>query len=78
MRVSSEMSDIDRNRPKTTNLTSLDDDCLEYLFGYLDAFDLLRVTDAAKQFHNAVGLVFKRKYGASKVIIGSGYSCNKK
>lgn len=75
---SSKSMNNDRNRSKATNLTSLDDDCLEYLFGYLDAFDLLMVADAAKQFHTAVGVVFKRKYSAVKMIIGGGHNYDKR
>lgn len=55
-------------------LTSLDDDCLEFLFDYLDWSDLLNVADSSRMFHTAVGLVFKRKYHKSSIII-DGIAC---
>lgn len=55
--------------PKCTKVTNLDDDCLEFLFSYLDWVDLLNVADSSSIFHTAVCLVFKRKYHKSKLII---------
>lgn len=54
---------------KCTKFISLDDDCLEFLFGYLGWTDLLSVADSSPLFHTAACLVFKRKYHKSKLII---------
>lgn len=68
-----EPMNFDSNETESVKLTSLDDDCLEHLFGFLDAFDLLNMADTTKQFLNASCVVFKRKYCSAKVVIGGGY-----
>lgn len=74
----SEPMNIDSNEPDSMKLTSLDDDCLEHLFGYLDTLDLMNVADSTKQVHNAACVVFKRKYCSGKVIIGGGHNYKKR
>lgn len=47
---------------ETTKITSLNPDCMEFIFNYLDLYDLLSVADSSKTFYNPVCQIYKRKF----------------
>lgn len=55
----------------TTNITDMNDDCLEKIFEYLDPQSLFNVGVSNKYLNISANTVFKRKYGQKKVYIGS-------
>lgn len=52
----------------TTNITDLDDDCLEYIFKKLNLSDLLNVADSSKSFKKALNLAYLSKYGKNFIV----------
>lgn len=55
-----------------TNITDINDDCLEHIFKKLSFDDLLNVADSCKRLKNAARLAFTSKYGRHMVRI-NGY-----
>lgn len=58
------------NQTETVSLASLNTDCLEFLFKFLELNDMLNIADCSKQFTTAVCLAFRWKYGNERVSIG--------
>lgn len=48
-------------------LTTINNDCKELIFDYLEWQDLINIADSSKQLYIAACGVFKRKYGNSKI-----------
>lgn len=62
---------------QTTEITHLNDDCLEHIFANLDLQDLVNITRLNNRFQYAARLVFKRNYGDKQIRIYSyGLSCD--
>lgn len=55
----------------STNITDLDNDCLEYIFKKLELKDLLSVADASKCFKVAVDMAYTSEYGKMQVFIST-------
>lgn len=53
----------DAREYKTIKIIYLNDDCLEYIFNYLNLHDLLSIGESNTRFQYAAGIVFKRKFG---------------
>lgn len=51
-------------RSSTTKLFDLNDDCLDEIFGHLDAMELCSVRQVCKRFRQLTGWHFKRKFSA--------------
>lgn len=49
------------------NLTSINDDCKQKIFDYLEYGDLINIAETSKKLHTAVHAAFKRKYGNGKL-----------
>lgn len=52
------------------NLITVNNDCKELIFDYLEWQDLIRVAETAKPFYTSVCRVFSRKYSNSRIDIG--------
>lgn len=48
-------------------LTTINNDCKELIFDYLEWQDLINIADTSKQLYAATCRVFKRKYGNAKI-----------
>lgn len=55
---------------ETIKIINLNDDCLEHIFNYLDARDLLNIGQSNTRFQDPAGIVFKRKFGDDVHIYG--------
>lgn len=51
-------------------LTTINNDCKELIFKYLEWPDMINIADSNKQLYPAVCRVFNRKYGKAKVDFG--------
>lgn len=58
-------------RSKPEDLTTINNDCKELIFDYLEWSDLINIADSSKTFQTAACTVFKRKYGYGKIEFGS-------
>lgn len=57
--------------PETLNLVTINNDCKELIFEYLNWEDLMCLADTSKQLYSSVCRVFLRKYGSNaKVDLG--------
>lgn len=59
--------------PGSMNITNLNNDCMSYIFEYLELNDLLNIADSSKAFYVALYRVFKRKYNKTDLILGKDY-----
>lgn len=48
-------------------LTTINNDCKELIFDYLEWPDLINIADSSKQLYSAVCRVFYRKYSNAKI-----------
>lgn len=53
------------------NLVTINNDCKELIFDYLDFKDLINIVETSKQLNTAVCAVFKRKYGNKRIYFTS-------
>lgn len=57
--------------PESKNIiNTLNENCIVYIFEYLEWCDLLSIADSCKPFYMTVHNVFKRKYSKSNVRLG--------
>lgn len=63
MELSPEMSE-------PLKLTTINNDCVELIFEYLEWRDMITLAETAKMFHTSVCRVFHRKYSNSRIDIG--------
>lgn len=59
--------------PEPLSLVTINDDCKELIFEYLELRDLVNIAETSKQLNTAVCSVFKRKYGTKKICYGRPY-----
>lgn len=59
--------------PERLKLSTLNDDCKELIFEFLDLVDLVQVAESNKQLNKAASAVFKRKYGNKGIVIGRAH-----
>lgn len=52
---------------KALNLTTINDDCKELIFDFLEWKDLLNIAETSKMLYPMACVVFKRKYGKAKI-----------
>lgn len=57
-------------QPKPLNLVTINNDCKQLIFEYLEFTDLVNIAETSKKLNNAVSAVFKRKYGNKKIRFG--------
>lgn len=51
-------------------LTTINNDCKELIFDYLEWPDMIKIADSNKQLYTAVCRAFKRKYANAKIDLG--------
>lgn len=64
--------DISPQLAAPINLTTLNDDCKQHIFDYLEWSDLVSVADTSKQLRTAVYRTFQGKYRNANIDIGAG------
>lgn len=57
--------------PGSMNITNLNNDCMSYIFEYLELNDLLNIADSSKVFYVALCRVFKRKYNKTNLLLSN-------
>lgn len=65
-----QLVEISSDSTEPMNLSTINDDCKEFIFEHLDWPDLLSCADTNKQLYTAICRVFKRKYGNAKICLG--------
>lgn len=56
------------NNTERLNFTTINDDCIQHIFEYLEWKDILNVAETCKDFQKAACSVFKRKYSGYKMV----------
>lgn len=64
---------IKLKKEKSNGITSLNADCMEYIFNHLELNDLLSVAETSKMFREALNRVFKRKFINTHLLFGENY-----
>lgn len=62
-------SEISSINSEPLKLTTINDDCKEAIFKFLNLIDLLNIAETNKQLNTAVCAVFKRKYGNKGIVL---------
>lgn len=63
------VEDDDILEPKEVELTDVNMDCLERIFGFLDLVSLLNIAETSRQFQQPAEFVFSRKFSRKWIVI---------